>query len=83
MSHEIEKIRDDFAFHLERERNLSVHTIRAYLGDLDSLIEHLKTLKVTDLAGLTPYARLRLGFDKSLQFPVELMIRKNQSREQF
>ncbi len=42
MSHEIEKIRDDFAFHLERERNLSVHTIRAYLGDLDSLIEHLE-----------------------------------------
>ena len=53
MSHEIEKIRDDFAFHLERERNLSVHTIRAYLGDLDSLIGHLKTLKVTDLSGLT------------------------------
>jgi integrase/recombinase XerC len=53
MSHEIEKIRDDFAFHLERERNLSVHTIRAYLGDLDSLFEHLKTLKVTDLAELS------------------------------
>jgi len=53
MSHEIEKIRDDFAFHLERERNLSVHTIRAYLGDLDSLIEHLKTLKVADLSQLT------------------------------
>jgi integrase/recombinase XerC len=53
MSHEIEKIRDDFAFHLKRERNLSVHTIRAYLGDLDSLIEHLKTLKVADLSQLT------------------------------
>ena len=53
MSHEIEKIRDDFAFHLERERNLSVHTIRAYLGDLDSLIEHLKTLSVADLSQLT------------------------------
>jgi integrase/recombinase XerC len=58
MSHEIEKIRDDFAFHLERERNLSVHTIRAYLGDLDSLIEHLKTLKVADLSQLTlPHIR--------------------------
>ena len=33
MGHTIQKIRDDFAFHLERERNLSVHTIRAYLGD--------------------------------------------------
>jgi integrase/recombinase XerC len=53
MSHEIEKIRDDFAFHLERERNLSVHTIRAYLGDLDSLIEHLATLKVTNLSDLS------------------------------
>jgi integrase/recombinase XerC len=53
MSHEIEKIRDDFAFHLERERNLSVHTIRAYLGDLDSLIEHLATLKVSDLSELS------------------------------
>ena len=40
MSHEIEKIRDDFAFHLERERNLSVHTVRAYLGDLDSFFRH-------------------------------------------
>ena len=53
MGHEIEKIRDDFAFHLERERNLSVHTIRAYLGDLDSLIEHLATLKVSDLSELS------------------------------
>jgi len=53
MGHAIEKIRDDFAFHLERERNLSVHTIRAYLGDLDSLIEHLASLKVTDLSQLT------------------------------
>lgn len=52
MGHTIEKIRDDFAFHLERERNLSMHTIRAYLGDLDSLIEHLKTLKVADLSEL-------------------------------
>jgi integrase/recombinase XerC len=53
MGHEIEKIRHDFAFHLERERNLSIHTIRAYLGDLDSLIEHLDSLKVTDLSQLT------------------------------
>ena len=58
MSHQIEKMRDDFAFHLERERNLSVHTIRAYLGDLDSLIEHLKTLKIADLSQLTlPHIR--------------------------
>ena len=53
MGHPIEKIRDDFAFHLERERNLSVHTVRAYLGDLDSLFDHLATLKISDISDLT------------------------------
>lgn len=53
MGHPIEKIRDDFAFHLERERNLSVHTVRAYLGDLDSLFEHLANLKISDISDLT------------------------------
>ena len=53
MGHLIEKIRDDFAFHLERERNLSVHTVRAYLGDLDSLFEHLAALKISDISDLT------------------------------
>jgi integrase/recombinase XerC len=53
MSHDFEKVRHDFAFHIERERSLSVHTIRAYLGDLDSLIEHLDTLKVSSVSDLT------------------------------
>jgi len=53
MNHDFEKIRHDFAFHIERERSLSVHTIRAYLGDLDSLIEHLGTLKVSSISDLT------------------------------
>jgi integrase/recombinase XerC len=53
MSHDFEKIRHDFAFHIERERSLSVHTIRAYLGDLDSLIEHLDTLKVSSVSDLS------------------------------
>jgi len=53
MGHPLEKIRDDFAFHLERERNLSVHTVRAYLGDLDSLFEHPATLKISDISDLT------------------------------
>jgi integrase/recombinase XerC len=30
------------------ERNLSVHSIRAYLGDLDSFLTHLERLSVTD-----------------------------------
>jgi integrase/recombinase XerC len=47
-----EKIRCDFAFHLERERNLSAHTIRAYLGDLDSFFDHLERLDVNDFATL-------------------------------
>jgi integrase/recombinase XerC len=53
MSHDFEKVRHDFAFHIERERSLSVHTIRAYLGDLDSLIEHLDTLKVSSVSDLS------------------------------
>jgi integrase/recombinase XerC len=53
MSHDFEKVRHDFAFHIERERSLSVHTIRAYLGDLDSLIDHLDTLKVSSVSDLT------------------------------
>ena len=45
-------IRDAFLKYLEAERNLSTHTIRAYLGDLDSLFEHLEKLDITDFAKL-------------------------------
>ena len=53
MSHDFEKIRHDFAFHIERERSLSVHTVRAYLGDVDSLLAHLDSLGVRDFSQLT------------------------------
>ncbi len=47
-----DQVRIAFARYLEAERNLSVHTVRAYLGDLDSLLEHLARIEVTDFATL-------------------------------
>ena len=48
----LSEIRDAFLKYLESERNLSAHTIRAYLGDLDSFFEHLERLDVTDFSKL-------------------------------
>jgi integrase/recombinase XerC len=42
----------DFQRHLETERNLSVHTVRAYVGDLQSLINHLEAMGKSDIATL-------------------------------
>lgn len=39
--------------HLRFQRNLSEHTIRAYIGDLTSLFEHCATLGITALEQLT------------------------------
>ncbi|WP_345216016.1 tyrosine recombinase XerC [Georgenia halophila] len=41
MSTDDEQVLDAFARHLELQRNLSRHTIRAYLGDVTSLLDQL------------------------------------------
>ncbi len=48
----LSEIRNAFLKYLESERNLSAHTIRAYLGDMDSFFEHLEKLDVTDFSKL-------------------------------
>ena len=52
MSDDYLKLINAFTRHLEIERNLSVHTIRAYLGDLESLITHLELIGVKDISQL-------------------------------
>ncbi len=48
-----ESVRRDYTRHLEKERNLSVHTIRAYMGDLDSFFEHVALQKVSNVGEIT------------------------------
>ena len=43
---------DGFARHLELERDRSVHTIRAYAGDVAGLLEHATRSGVTEPAGV-------------------------------
>ncbi|MGH3459790.1 tyrosine recombinase XerC [Aeromicrobium sp.] len=43
----------DFEHHLDAERNLSAHSVRAYLTDLTRLAEHATKLGIEDPASLT------------------------------
>lgn len=52
MSDQFGKLLTTFKRHLEIERNLSAHTVRAYMGDLSSLLEHLEILGLTDISTL-------------------------------
>jgi integrase/recombinase XerC len=52
VSENYEKLIAAFSRHLEVERSLSVHTIRAYLGDLESLLTHLEVIGVSDISQL-------------------------------
>ena len=52
MSDNFQEILKAFNRHLISERDLSVHTVRAYIGDLESLLAHLETLNVNDIAQL-------------------------------
>jgi integrase/recombinase XerC len=44
-----DEIRESYSHYLVNEKALSTHTVRAYLGDLDSFIEHLANNGVTDI----------------------------------
>ena len=52
MSDNFQEILKAFNRHLTSERDLSVHTVRAYIGDLESLLAHLESLKVDEIAQL-------------------------------
>ncbi len=52
MSENYEKLIAAFTRHLKVERSLSEHTIRAYLGDLESLLVHLDSIGVSEISQL-------------------------------
>jgi integrase/recombinase XerC len=52
VSDNFQEILKAFNRHLTSERDLSSNTVRAYIGDLESLLAHLETLKVEEIAQL-------------------------------
>ncbi len=49
---DLDEVFSAFERHLHGDRNLSIHTVRAYLGDLKSLVHHLQALGVSDISTL-------------------------------
>jgi integrase/recombinase XerC len=49
---DLRAVQDRFNAYLNKERSLSDNTIRAYIGDLDSLINHLGLLGLSDFSNL-------------------------------
>ncbi|CAB4711108.1 unannotated protein [freshwater metagenome] len=49
---DFEPVIQAFSRYLEIERNLSAHTVRAYMGDLVSLTGHLENIGISDFAKL-------------------------------
>jgi integrase/recombinase XerC len=52
VNNQFDRLLLSFENHIETERNLSSHTIRAYMGDLSSLLAHLEKLGLTDISKL-------------------------------
>ncbi|CAB4811440.1 MAG: tyrosine recombinase [Actinobacteria bacterium] len=52
MTKDFEPVIQAFSRYLEIERNLSAHTVRAYMGDLVSLTGHLENIGISDFAKL-------------------------------
>jgi len=51
-THTLNDVRVAFENNLHTKRDLSLHTIRAYVGDLESFFIHLETLGISDLQKL-------------------------------
>jgi integrase/recombinase XerC len=48
----MDEIREAYSHYLANEKALSTHTVRAYLGDLDSFVEHLGNNGVTEISDI-------------------------------
>ena len=51
-THTLNDVRVAFENNLHTKRDLSLHTIRAYVGDLESFFTHLEALGISDVQAL-------------------------------
>ena len=52
LSEPMVRLLGDYERHLVSERDLAAHTVRAYLGDISSLLDHCQRLGIDDVADL-------------------------------